>query len=122
VLFVSSYLLRAKSSEMNHKTQGEFYKSSPYAPDIVAATKWCVFKAIEPTSAAVFSAVRERMERMKTHRVDLLQVIYWLLGRYDSQSTMLVPLARLLRSKVYNCVATLGRPEGPGIHFRYRIM
>jgi len=57
------------------KQQGEFYKSSPYAQDIVAATKWCVFKPIEPTTAIVFSAVRERMERMKTHRVDLLQVI-----------------------------------------------
>ena len=75
MLFVSWLFTPPNEVDLNHKTQGEFYKSSPYAPDIVAATKWCVFKPIEPTTAIVFSAVRERMERMKTHRVDLLQVI-----------------------------------------------
>jgi len=41
---------------------------------ILGATKWCVFKYIKPSRNVVQAAVQERMERMKSKRVDLLQV------------------------------------------------
>lgn len=40
----------------------------------MGATKWCVFKRVIPTRAVVLAAVQERMERMGTNKVDLLQV------------------------------------------------
>jgi aryl-alcohol dehydrogenase-like predicted oxidoreductase len=40
----------------------------------VGATKWCVFRPVDPTRAVVEAAVAERMKRMQTNRVDLLQV------------------------------------------------
>jgi aryl-alcohol dehydrogenase-like predicted oxidoreductase len=55
-------------------SQGEFYKSSEYADQIVAGTKWCIFKTVDPTREHILSAVRERMHRMQTQRIDLLQV------------------------------------------------
>lgn len=41
---------------------------------MIGGTKWCVFKATEPTRAVVEAGVRERMTRMRTQSVDLLQV------------------------------------------------
>lgn len=41
---------------------------------VVGATKWCVFRPTDPTRAVVESAVRERMKRMRSQSVDLLQV------------------------------------------------
>ena len=41
---------------------------------IVGATKWCVFRPTEVTRQLVEEAVRERMDRMQSDRVDLLQV------------------------------------------------
>jgi hypothetical protein len=40
----------------------------------MGATKWCVFRPVEPTRAVVEAAVAERMKRMQTNCVDLLQV------------------------------------------------
>lgn len=40
----------------------------------MGATKWCVFKSINPSREVVLAAVQERMERMGTNSVDLLQV------------------------------------------------
>jgi aryl-alcohol dehydrogenase-like predicted oxidoreductase len=44
------------------------------AEKVLGATKWCVFRPMEPTRAIVEAAVAERMKRMQTNRVDLLQV------------------------------------------------
>jgi hypothetical protein len=41
---------------------------------ILGATKWCVFKSINPSRSVVQAAVQERMERMRSKHVDLLQV------------------------------------------------
>ena len=41
---------------------------------VIGATKWCAFRAIDPTRAVVESAVRERMKRMRSQSIDLLQV------------------------------------------------
>ncbi|KAJ7696208.1 Aldo keto reductase [Mycena rosella] len=43
---------------------------------VLGATKWCVFKPFEISTETVEAAVRQRMERMRTDRVDLLQ-FHW---------------------------------------------
>lgn len=54
--------------------QGQFRNALPAPNEVVGATKWCVFRPVNPTRAVVEAAVAERMERMQTTRVDLLQV------------------------------------------------
>ena len=51
-----------------------FKESLPSPADVVGATKWCVFRQTEPSRSVVETAVRERMTRMRTTTVDLLQV------------------------------------------------
>ena len=41
---------------------------------MVGATKWCVFRPTRPTREVVEAAVRERLDRMQSATVDLLQV------------------------------------------------
>ncbi|KAF5393721.1 hypothetical protein D9757_000173 [Collybiopsis confluens] len=53
---------------------GKFRQSLPINQLMFGATKWCVFRDIEPTQELVKSAVKERMERMQTDHIDLLQV------------------------------------------------
>ncbi|EAU87247.2 aldo/keto reductase [Coprinopsis cinerea okayama7 len=55
---------------------GQFRESRPPSEQIVGATKWCVFKQIIPTRQAVWAAVQERMVRMRSQQVDLLQ-FHW---------------------------------------------
>ncbi|PFH48802.1 hypothetical protein AMATHDRAFT_76544 [Amanita thiersii Skay4041] len=57
-------------------TFGQF-RSSLSTPDkVVGATKWCVFQDIKVTRPTVLAAIRERIERMSSSRVDLLQ-FHW---------------------------------------------
>ncbi|EIM84488.1 Aldo/keto reductase [Stereum hirsutum FP-91666 SS1] len=55
---------------------GQFQESLPPPKKVIGGTKWCVFKATEPTRAIVEAGVRERMTRMRTKSVDLLQ-LHW---------------------------------------------
>ncbi|KAJ7641040.1 Aldo keto reductase [Roridomyces roridus] len=55
---------------------GQFRVSLETPASVVGATKWCVFKSTEVTLEVVEEAVRQRMERMRTERVDLLQ-FHW---------------------------------------------
>ncbi|KAI0743863.1 Aldo/keto reductase [Daedaleopsis nitida] len=55
---------------------GEFRQKWSEPEEIFGATKWCVFRKVEPTRALVEGAVDERIERMKAQRVDLLQ-FHW---------------------------------------------
>ncbi|KAJ6532891.1 Aldo keto reductase [Mycena vulgaris] len=53
------------------------FRASLESPDaVLGATKWCVFKPTEISTETVEAAVRQRMERMRTERVDLLQ-FHW---------------------------------------------
>ncbi|KAJ7075308.1 NADP-dependent oxidoreductase domain-containing protein [Mycena belliarum] len=53
------------------------FRTSLDSPDaVLGATKWCVFKPIEVSREAVEAAVRQRMDRMRSQRVDLLQ-FHW---------------------------------------------
>ncbi|KAF8837521.1 Aldo/keto reductase [Paxillus ammoniavirescens] len=55
---------------------GDFRKTLPSTTTVLGATKWCVFQPTEPSRTVVEQTVRERMDRMKTHSVDLLQ-FHW---------------------------------------------
>ncbi|PPQ81630.1 hypothetical protein CVT25_013602 [Psilocybe cyanescens] len=56
---------------------GQFRESLTSPEQIVGATKWCVFnKNVYPSRSFVQSAIEERMERMRTTSVDLLQ-FHW---------------------------------------------
>ncbi|KAG1831696.1 NADP-dependent oxidoreductase domain-containing protein [Suillus subluteus] len=54
---------------------GQFKESLPSQAGVVGATKWCVFRQTESSRSVVENAVRERMTRMRTTTVDLLQDI-----------------------------------------------
>ncbi|TFY54946.1 hypothetical protein EVG20_g9499 [Dentipellis fragilis] len=53
---------------------GQFRESLPPPQRAIGATKWCVFKPTDPSRAVVEAAVRERLTRMRSSSVDLLQV------------------------------------------------
>jgi len=55
---------------------GQFKKSLPSPNPVIGATKWCVFKSTTPSRSVVEAAVRERLARMQTNRIDLLQ-FHW---------------------------------------------
>ncbi|KAF8339379.1 NADP-dependent oxidoreductase domain-containing protein [Amanita rubescens] len=62
---------------------GQFRHEHPQPNLIIGATKWCVFGDGENvTRLGVMRAVRERMKRMQTSRIDHLQ-FYW--QNYSSQ-------------------------------------
>ncbi|KAI0270402.1 Aldo/keto reductase [Gloeopeniophorella convolvens] len=54
---------------------GQFQEQLP-PRTVLGGTKWCVFKHGEITRASVDAAVRERMTRMRSPRLDFLQ-FYW---------------------------------------------
>ncbi|KAH7879578.1 NADP-dependent oxidoreductase domain-containing protein [Lentinula edodes] len=55
---------------------GQFRRSLPPDQHVFGATKWCVFTNIELSQELVEAAVKERMERMQTECIDLLQ-FHW---------------------------------------------
>ncbi|KAL0953077.1 hypothetical protein HGRIS_007277 [Hohenbuehelia grisea] len=55
---------------------GQFRNKLPSSAGIVGATKWCVFKNVQPSREVVQAAVEERRQRMQSARVDLLQ-FHW---------------------------------------------
>ncbi|KAG6848842.1 hypothetical protein H0H93_013562 [Arthromyces matolae] len=57
-------------------TFGQFRSSLPTTKQVLGATKWCVFRHVTVSRSTVLSAVRERMERMQSKSVDLLQ-FHW---------------------------------------------
>lgn len=77
-------------------------KSFRHPEQIVGCTKWCVFRKTNPTRAVVEAAVQERMERMQSECVDLLQVRRYIESPYDvgpshrdTDAPLAVPLAGL---------------------------
>jgi aryl-alcohol dehydrogenase-like predicted oxidoreductase len=55
--------------------QGQFRASLESPNSVLGATKYCVFKPIPISRETVEAAVRQRMERMRTTQIDLLQAI-----------------------------------------------
>ncbi|KAG8741130.1 hypothetical protein FRC10_003274 [Ceratobasidium sp. 414] len=62
---------------------GQFRQTLEDPDSVVGATKWCVFAPTEITRQVVEDGVRERMERMRTEHVDLLQ-FHW--QNYDDKA------------------------------------
>ncbi|KAK0479102.1 aldo/keto reductase [Armillaria luteobubalina] len=67
---------------------GQFRQNQSCPSDIIGATKWCVFKTITPTRDVVEAAVRERLQRMQTDHVDLLQFHWQEYGNKDYLPTL----------------------------------
>ncbi|EPQ55540.1 Aldo/keto reductase [Gloeophyllum trabeum ATCC 11539] len=55
---------------------GQFQQAFALSTKVIGATKWCVFRPTDPSRQVVEAAVRERMKRMNTKRIDLLQ-FHW---------------------------------------------
>ncbi|KAI5117816.1 hypothetical protein M0805_004946 [Coniferiporia weirii] len=55
---------------------GEFREGLDDPKRALGATKWCVFRQTTPTRAVVEAAVKERLDRMRSNSVDLLQ-FHW---------------------------------------------
>ncbi|KAI0344722.1 Aldo/keto reductase [Trametopsis cervina] len=55
---------------------GQFRKTLPDPSQVVCATKWCVFRHTEPTREVVEAGVQERLDRIQSPAVDLLQ-FHW---------------------------------------------
>ncbi|KAG9076732.1 hypothetical protein FS749_011442 [Ceratobasidium sp. UAMH 11750] len=62
---------------------GQFRQSLEDPATVVGATKWCVFAPTEITREVVEAGVSERIERMRTKPVDLLQ-FHW--QNYDDKA------------------------------------
>ncbi|KAF9021616.1 Aldo/keto reductase [Hymenopellis radicata] len=73
---------------------GQFKGSLSDASCVIGATKWCVFKNISPTREVVEAAVRERLDRMQTRRIDLLQ-FHWQMYENKGYLTALQELEQL---------------------------
>ncbi|KAF5358766.1 hypothetical protein D9758_008572 [Tetrapyrgos nigripes] len=67
---------RITTAAQNLYSQGHFRRNSASERIIVGATKWCVFQPVEPTRAVVEAAIQDRIERMQSDHVDLLQ-FHW---------------------------------------------
>ena len=100
ILFVRRLLTRVGWELLTRlPSQGQFRQRWSHPEDIFGATKWCVFRKIEPSRALVETAVNERLERMGAQRLDMLQVNIH--SRNDhffvltDCSNPVVPLARL---------------------------
>jgi len=83
---------------------GQFRESLDSAEQVVGATKWCVFKRINPSRSVVQAAVQERMERMRTTHVDLLQ-FHW---QDYSDKGYITALNHLLDLKIEGVISSIG--------------
>ncbi|KAF4622886.1 hypothetical protein D9613_002422 [Agrocybe pediades] len=91
---------------------GQFRESADSPETIVGATKWCVFQRIDPSRAIVEAAVQERMERMRTKRVDLLQ-FHW---QDYTDNGYIDALGHLLDLKAEGKIAAIGLCNFDAIH------
>ncbi|KIK65423.1 hypothetical protein GYMLUDRAFT_978513 [Collybiopsis luxurians FD-317 M1] len=83
---------------------GKFRRSLPANQPLFGATKWCIFKDIEPTRETVQDAIKERMERIQTDHIDLLQ-FHW---QNYSNKGYLTALEILLDLKTNGWISELG--------------
>ncbi|KAF8200095.1 NADP-dependent oxidoreductase domain-containing protein [Pholiota molesta] len=83
---------------------GQFRSALPAPEQVLGATKWCVFKRINPSRAVVQAAVLERMERMRTNRIDLLQ-FHW---QDYSDKGYITALEFLLDLKIHGAISAIG--------------
>jgi aryl-alcohol dehydrogenase-like predicted oxidoreductase len=83
---------------------GQFRESLPSAVTVLGATKWCVFKSVQPSRLVVEAVVRERLRLMRTNRIDLLQ-FHW----QDYSDKRYMKALEILHDLQHeNLVATIG--------------
>lgn len=83
---------------------GQFRNSSTNPGSIFCATKWCVFRQTNPTRAVVEAAVQERLDRIQSASVDLLQ-FHW---QDYSDKGYLVALQHLQDLKAEGKIGNIG--------------
>ncbi|KAJ7479521.1 Aldo keto reductase [Mycena latifolia] len=83
---------------------GQFRSSLESPESVLGATKWCIFKPTVISEETVEAAVRQRMERMRTERVDLLQ-FHW--QDYDNHD-YIHALEILSQLQARGLIATIG--------------
>ncbi|KAJ7659203.1 NADP-dependent oxidoreductase domain-containing protein [Mycena polygramma] len=82
------------------------FRASLESPDtVLGATKWCVFKPTSISRETVEAAVRQRMERMRTERVDLLQ-FHW--QDYNANTEMMQAVDFLSQLRTEGLIAAIG--------------
>ncbi|KAF8179923.1 NADP-dependent oxidoreductase domain-containing protein [Mycena galopus ATCC 62051] len=82
------------------------FRSSLESPDtVLGATKYCVFKPSPMSRETVEAAVRQRMERMRCERIDLLQ-FHW--QDYELQQDYLQAIDILTQLKAEGLIAAIG--------------
>ncbi|KAJ7479533.1 NADP-dependent oxidoreductase domain-containing protein [Mycena latifolia] len=86
------------------RLQGQFRTSLGDPHTVIGATKWCVFKPLVVSRENVEAAVRQRMVRMRTERVDLLQ-FHW--QDYDNPD-YLKAIDLLSQLKTEGLIAAIG--------------
>ncbi|KAJ7894798.1 NADP-dependent oxidoreductase domain-containing protein [Mycena leptocephala] len=91
---------------------GQFRSSLESPESVFGATKWCVFKSIAISQEIVEAAVRQRMDRMRTEHVDLLQ-FHWQDYANDSYIQAIEILSQL---KVQGLIATIGLCNFDAVH------
>ncbi|KAJ7659214.1 NADP-dependent oxidoreductase domain-containing protein [Mycena polygramma] len=92
---------------------GQFRSSLASPESVLGATKWCVFKPMVISREAVEAAVRERMERMRTERVDLLQ-IHW--QDYNTHDQAIQAIDILTQLKAQGLIGAIGLVNFDAIH------
>jgi len=83
---------------------GQFKQSLVSPERVVGATKWCVFKRINPSRAVVQAAIQERLQRLNANRVDLLQ-FHW--NDYSDKG-YLTALSHLCDLKMEGVISAIG--------------
>ncbi|KAJ6532895.1 Aldo keto reductase [Mycena vulgaris] len=83
---------------------GQFRSALESPESVLGATKWCVFKPTEISQETVEAVVRQRMERMRTDRVDLLQ-FHW--QDYDNHD-YIAALEILSKLQTQGLIAAIG--------------
>ncbi|KAJ6589448.1 Aldo keto reductase [Mycena capillaripes] len=86
-------------------TFGQFRSSLDSPESVLGATKWCVFKPTVVSQETVEAAVRQRIERMRTERVDLLQ-FHW--QDYTTMDTCLQAIEILSQLKTQGLISAIG--------------
>ncbi|KZS95641.1 Aldo/keto reductase [Sistotremastrum niveocremeum HHB9708] len=91
---------------------GDFRTLLENPTQVIGATKWCVFRPVKATREFVAEGLHARMTRMKTSRVDLLQV-HW---QDYSTKEYLVAFQHLVDFQKEGLITALGLCNFDSIH------
>ncbi|KAF7334629.1 Aldo-ket-red domain-containing protein [Mycena venus] len=96
-------------------TAGQFRSSLESPESVFGATKYCVFKPTVMSPETVEAAVRQRIERMRTERVDLLQACLFHWQDY-SNPDYITAIDILSQLKAQGLITTIGLCNFDAVH------